>query len=585
MVCTKSVDFKKHFHNKTIVFLIFVFLLALARGPVFACANPCANDGDKQCGTLGSYVGYQTCDYSYNDSCLEWSGLNVCPTGQTCTSGACVAIPQICVPGAVSVCKVCNAAGTVWADDSSKCTSGKVCQNDACVAGSQLCTPGAVLACKVCNAAGTAWADDSSKCTSGQICQNGACVSSGCAATTCLALGHSCGSWGDGCGGTLSCGTCTTGQTCNNGTCAAQTNAAPTIDLKVNGVDGPLSITEGGSIVLSWTSTNAASCAVFGAWSGTQPTSGLVATKAVVGNNTYSIVCSGTAGTATDSVVVDAGSNTPVLTVSSQLQVMSGRSITLPASIENAGNSISYSWFCSSGTLSSSTVLAPLYTAPVVSREIDANCTLSMHDGNGHSAGKSIQIMIEPPGTTVQATTPQTTVQATANQPASTLTRAQILAKIVQIQALIAALQKQLAALNAPVVVTTGNGVLSVVMQIGNVTQSLPFAKSVYAHAGNALTFKIIVSDSASGTFARVTLSNILPAAMGAPQNIKINGVATSGTFAQGLDIGGFTAGMNKTITFTAVVSQSASYQTLTDTATAASGSVLAHDSVSIIIN
>ena len=160
-----------------------------------------------------------------------------------------------------------------------------------------------------------------------------------------------------------------------------------------------------------------------------------------------------------------------------------------------------------------------------------------------------------------------------------------MLAKIAQIQALIASLQQQLAALNAPTVVTTGNGVLSVSMQAGNVTQSLAFSRSVSAHAGDALTFKIIVSNSANGTFADVVLNNALPVGLGAAQNIKINGVAATGSFSQGLDIGGFTAGLGKTITFTASVASSSGSQSLTDTATVAAGDITAHDAIAINVN
>lgn len=40
-----------------------------------------------------------------------------------------------------------------------------------------------------------------------------------CAPTTCASLGYECGSWSDGCGGTLNCGTCSLGYTCSNGIC------------------------------------------------------------------------------------------------------------------------------------------------------------------------------------------------------------------------------------------------------------------------------------------------------------------------------------------------------------------------------
>ena len=43
-----------------------------------------------------------------------------------------------------------------------------------------------------------------------------------CVPDTCASLGYNCGSWGDGCGGTLDCGTCASGYVCTAGTCVAE---------------------------------------------------------------------------------------------------------------------------------------------------------------------------------------------------------------------------------------------------------------------------------------------------------------------------------------------------------------------------
>ncbi len=44
--------------------------------------------------------------------------------------------------------------------------------------------------------------------------------SSSCTPTTCVALGATCGTASDGCGGTLSCGSCTAPQYCSANACA-----------------------------------------------------------------------------------------------------------------------------------------------------------------------------------------------------------------------------------------------------------------------------------------------------------------------------------------------------------------------------
>jgi len=40
-----------------------------------------------------------------------------------------------------------------------------------------------------------------------------------CVPDTCAGLGYNCGSWSDGCGGTINCGTCASGYTCTAGIC------------------------------------------------------------------------------------------------------------------------------------------------------------------------------------------------------------------------------------------------------------------------------------------------------------------------------------------------------------------------------
>jgi len=60
----------------------------------------------------------------------------------------------------------------------------------------------------------------------GNICVNNFCTDPNCGRScqgtiqpaTCANLGYECGTWNDGCGGTLNCGTCTEGY-CNNGLC------------------------------------------------------------------------------------------------------------------------------------------------------------------------------------------------------------------------------------------------------------------------------------------------------------------------------------------------------------------------------
>ncbi len=74
-------------------------------------------------------------------------------------------------------------------------------------------------------------------CASGQTCESGECVDvppspnppppPTCMPETCMALGVECGSWNDGCGGTLTCGGCPSGQTCADGLCVDDQPPSP----------------------------------------------------------------------------------------------------------------------------------------------------------------------------------------------------------------------------------------------------------------------------------------------------------------------------------------------------------------------
>ncbi len=43
-----------------------------------------------------------------------------------------------------------------------------------------------------------------------------------CVPQTCSDLGYECGTWSDGCGGTIDCGSCASGYVCSSGKCVKQ---------------------------------------------------------------------------------------------------------------------------------------------------------------------------------------------------------------------------------------------------------------------------------------------------------------------------------------------------------------------------
>jgi hypothetical protein len=116
-----------------------------------------------------------------------------------------------------------------------------------------------------------------------------------------------------------------------------RTTPAPTVDLKVNGSNGPLTVGVPGSYTLSWSSTNAASCTASGNWSGAQLTNGSQGYSGIGGGSySYTITCSNPSGSASDTVTVSV-LNAPTV------------SVTAPAAM-TAPASYSASWTSSNAT-------------------------------------------------------------------------------------------------------------------------------------------------------------------------------------------------------------------------------------------
>ena len=61
-------------------------LLSQSCNYVSSCSDSCSTSGIKQC----SGSGYKTCGNYDSDSCLEWSSITSCSSGQTCSNGQCV---------------------------------------------------------------------------------------------------------------------------------------------------------------------------------------------------------------------------------------------------------------------------------------------------------------------------------------------------------------------------------------------------------------------------------------------------------------------------------------------------------------
>jgi hypothetical protein len=84
----------------------------------------------------------------------------------------------------------------------------------------------------------------------------------------------------------------------------------PTVTLSAN----PTSITSGSSSVLAWNSTNATTCTASGGWSGTKAVSGSQSTGNLTANTTFSLTCTGSGSSTSQSATVVVTSSTPPTT-------------------------------------------------------------------------------------------------------------------------------------------------------------------------------------------------------------------------------------------------------------------------------
>lgn len=139
---------------------------------------------------------------------------------------------------------------------------------------------------------------------------------------------------------------------------------APSITITSN----PASVLPGGSVVLTWNASNAASCSASGGWSGAQATSGTFGSGAINATTTYTLTCTGTGGSTTRSVTVNVNQAPPPLpTVTLSVNpgtIASGGSATLTWSSTNAATvtasggwsgSLAASGSKSTGTLNATT--------------------------------------------------------------------------------------------------------------------------------------------------------------------------------------------------------------------------------------
>ncbi|HEY3849851.1 MAG TPA: hypothetical protein VGL87_02690, partial [Steroidobacteraceae bacterium] len=97
---------------------------------------------------------------------------------------------------------------------------------------------------------------------------------------------------------------------CGGGSPGTAPSATATLQASSTTIDA------GGSVTLTWSSTNATSCTASGGWSGTLAASGSRSTGALGANTTFSLTCTGTGGTSHPAAVTITVNALPTATLS-----------------------------------------------------------------------------------------------------------------------------------------------------------------------------------------------------------------------------------------------------------------------------
>jgi len=312
--------------------------------------------GDAFCQSGNVYKAYKTykCNNpgissSYCSSSVADKLFDTCSSSETCSNGSCVAkedddtTTTTCTPnwscGSWTTCS--SGYQTRSCYDANYCgvTTNKPSEQQSCTSS---CTPnwscGSWGTCS--NSQQTRSCYDTNYCgvTTNKPSEQQSCTSS-------CTPDWSCGSWGT-CVNSLQTRYCYDTNYCGSQankpddyqSCVSSTNGNLSVDLKVNGGDGPITVAKGSTVSFVWSSTDVNSCSASTSpsnsyWSGNKATSGIVSVL-VNATGTYYLKCTNADGDMVEDTVV-------INVVSVDLKINGQESLTLPY---KSTNSLTLTW-------------------------------------------------------------------------------------------------------------------------------------------------------------------------------------------------------------------------------------------------
>jgi len=406
----------------------------------------------------------------------------------------------------------------------------------------------------------------------------------------------------------------------------------PTVDLRSSG-----SVECGKNATLTWTSTNANACQASGEWSGSKSTSGSEQVGNFTGSRTFTITCTGSGGTAIDSVTLDGSGDDLEVNAGSDKEIESGQTVRLDGSVE--GDYDSLHWTCTGGSLSDYDILRPTYRPPFNygnDYDDDYTCTLTARNECGSDTDSvrvsvnrdisefNVALIARPKADCVPlkdvdlvatisnyrnddydndydydrnftyyfdcendghwdktVTTDDTSYSAI--DLCDYLNGGSYTAKVRVESRGMTAYDTEIVRAESCNIITSGS--VSITKTVKNVSRGTDYLGSVTANPGDIISYKIVVV-GVSGNSNNVLVSDNMPAGIINIRDLLVNGYTGNGNLASGINLGSLAAGQAKTITYTGTVAYEANFNygqtTLNNVATATANGSSANSNASV---
>jgi len=531
----------------------------------------------------------------------------------------------------------------------------ELCTNkctDECTLNQRTCDGNGYKICKMGGNGCTRW--EHNDCPSGQTCSGGYCIDT--CQNQCVLNTHECsGSSGRTCVQSGQCTAWGTWQTCDSrcyscgdGRCeCGETKAScpqdcgyntPTVNLDYSG-----QVKCGQNATLHWTSANATSCSASGSWSGSKATSGSEQVGNFTGSRTYTITCTGSGGSASDSVSITGTADDLEADAGPDKYINDNEnSVRLDGSVD--GNYDSLSWSCTGGSLSSSSSLRPTFYRPNYNYNYNYNswdydktytCTLTARNECG-SDSDTMKVRVERddddqdfnvsliarPKSDCAPLENVDLIATVSNYGSSnygrdftyyfdcendghwdkTVTTDNTSYTAVNLcdyrnvgsyTARVRVERQNRTATDTEIVRaeqcgSTATGDLSITKTVSNLSLGTGYQGTVSANPLNTVAYRIVVA-GIGGTANNVTVTDAVPAGITNIRDLRVDGIAANGSLSSGISLGTIVSGQTKTITYTATVANDASFvygqTTLTNVATVTADGKSANSSAAVTVS